>query len=264
MDAYEKTRAFWKNKDTETESGLDLALDNFRILFAYHSGKIENDEIEYHDTRDIFENSKVAAFTGSTRALFEQQNQKLCYDFLRGKIARRENLSMDLIREVHGILTAGTYDERRFVVNNERPGEFKKHDYVTGRGEVGFPPAEVEQALVELIDEMNDFSGSEALKAAAYFHVRLEHIHPFADGNGRVGRTLMNYWLMTHGEPPLIIFEEDRKRYYAALESYDNREDIESMRIFLCDETVKTWAKSLQLSSGASPKRRKSLADMAE
>lgn len=175
MNAYDKTIVFWKNKNTKTEPGIDLALDHFRILFAYHSCKIENKEIEYHDVRDIFEHGKVAAFTGSTRALFEQQNQKLCYDFLRGKIACREKLSMDLIREVHGILTAGTYDE-----------------------------------------------------------------------------------------PPLIIYEEDRKRYYAALESYDTQEDIEPMAVFLREETVKTWAKSLELSAGGPPKSRKSLADMAE
>jgi Fic family protein len=250
MDAYEKTRTFWKSKDTKTEAGIDLALDNFCILFAYHSGKIENDEIEYHDTRDIFENGKVAAFTGSTRALFEQQNQKLCCDFLRGKIASREPLSTTLIREVHGILTAGTYDERRFVVNNERPGEFKKHDYVIGRNEVGFPPDEVERALSELVDELNVYDGSGALKATAYFHVRFENIHPFADGNGRVGRTLMNFWLMTHNEPPLIIYEEDRKQYYAALESYDTNEEIAPMETFLREEAVKTWAKSIKLSAG--------------
>lgn len=244
--AYEKTRAFWKSKRTENEAGIDLALDHFRILFAYHSGKIENDEINYHDTRDIFENGRVAAFTGSTRALFEQQNQKLCYDFLRQKIAQREPLSIALIREIHAILTAGTYDERRFIVNNERPGEFKKHDYVVGKSEAGLPPVEVEPALAELIDELNTYSGADLLKAAAYFHVRFENIHPFADGNGRVGRTLLNYWLMTHQEPPVIIFEEDRKSYYAALERYDTDEAIGPMLDFLREETVKTWAKAIE------------------
>lgn len=162
------------------------------------------------------------------------------------KIAQREPLSIDLIREIHGILTAGTYDERRFIVNNERPGQFKIHDYVIGRHEAGLPPKEVEPALSELFDELNDDAGSDILKAAAYLHVKFEHIHPFADGNGRVGRTLMNYWLMTHREPPVIVFEEDRKSYYDALERYDADEVIEPMVKFLRAETIKTWKKAIE------------------
>ena len=50
-------------------------------------------------------------------------------------------------------MTEGTYDERRYIVNGERPGEFKKHDYVTGKNEVGSPPDEVENDLAELIED---------------------------------------------------------------------------------------------------------------
>ena len=74
----------------KTVSDLEQRLDNFRVLFAYHSGKIENEEITLHDTREIFENGKVLNYTGSPRAIFEQQNQKLCYEFLKEKIAAKE------------------------------------------------------------------------------------------------------------------------------------------------------------------------------
>lgn len=68
---------------------------------------------------------------------------------------------------------------------------------------------------------MQDFKASEPLKAASYFHLQFEAFHPFADGNGRVVRTLMNYFLMTHNHPPIIIYDEDKKYYYAALQSFD-------------------------------------------
>jgi len=74
----------------------------------------------------------------------------------------------------------------------------------------------------------------------------LEYIHPFADGNGRVGRTLLNYFLMTRNHPPLIIYDEDKALYYAALEAYDKSEDIEPMHDFLRRETEQTWAKTLE------------------
>lgn len=259
VELYDKIREMWQIYNINSTDALDLALDNFRILFAYHSGKIENNEIEYHDTREIFENGKVCGYTGSIRALFEQQNQKLCYDFLKEKIVAKEPLSLPLILEVHSILTSGTYDERRFIVNEERPGQFKKHDYVTGRNEIGLPPDEVETGLTDLINELNGYDGNDVLKAAAYFHLRFEHIHPFADGNGRVGRTLLNYYLLIHGEPPVIVFDEDKRKYYDALETYDTQEEIEPLYEFLKEQTVKTWKKTYERSQNNDTKKRKSL-----
>ncbi len=192
MERYEQAVALWRSYGIESITDLDRYLDNFRVLFAYHSGKIENAEITYHDTREIFENGKVSNYTGNPRALFEQQNQKQCYEFLKEKIVCSEPLSVDLVKEIHLILSAGTYDERRYIENEERPGEFKKHDYVTGIHEVGSAASEVEADLTELMEEISAFEGKDVLKAAAYLHARFEYIHPFADGNGRVGGRLAN------------------------------------------------------------------------
>ena len=256
MSQYDEAVKKWQAWNVRTAADLDLRLDSFRVLFAYNSGKIENDEIDYHDTREIFENGKVIGYTGSTRTLFEQQNQKTCYELLRDRIVAREPLSIDLIRTVHRALTEGTYDEHRYIVNGERPGEFKKHDYVTGRNEVGSLPDEVESDLAELIDEVNAIGQQAPLKAGAYFHARFENIHPFADGNGRVGRTLLNYWLMINDYPPMIVYEEDRRAYYDALQAYDEREDLELLVGFFEEQTVKTWTRSMELAEHNTPQRK--------
>ncbi len=152
----------------------------------------------------------------------------------------------------------GTYDEKRYITRGERPGELKKHDYVTGIHEVGFPPEEVEDALMELLDEVSGpGAAKDPLMAAAYFHARFEYIHPFADGNGRVGRTLMNYYLMISGYPPLIIYDEDKKAYYDALERYDADEEIAPLKEFIIAESVKTWTKTAERSAGKRPVRKK-------
>ena len=251
---YDQILRLWLSYNIKLESDLDKYLDSFRILFAYHSGKIENDEITYHDTRDIFVNGSVSNYTGNPRALFEQQNQRLCYDFLKGKIVNKEPLSVEIVKEIHKILTGGTYDERRYINNNERPGEFKKHDYVTGIREVGSPAANAEADISELIAEMNGYSGNDYLQAAAYFHLRFEFNHPFADGNGRVGRTLLNYFLMINDHQPLIVYEEDKRLYYECLQKYDENEEIKPLYEFLKYETEKTWDKTLSLATGGGKK----------
>ena len=190
MGAYQRALRLWQSYQILSAADVDRVLDNFNVLFAYHSGKIENDQITYHDTREIFKHGKVSGYTGETKALFEQQNQKLCYEYLKEKIVARDELDTRLALEIHRILTSGTYDERRYIENGERPGELKKHDYVTGIHEVGTPAEQVEWELDELMEEVGGYCGPQILKAAAYFHARFENIHPFADGNGRVGRIL--------------------------------------------------------------------------
>ena len=256
MRKYEIAVQKWKEWDIHTPEDLDLRLDSFRVLFAYNSGKIENEEITYHDTREIFENGKVVGFTGNPRALFELQNQKICYEFLRERIIEKQPLSIPLILEIHRVLTEGTYDERRYIKNGERPGVFKKHDYITGKNEVGSYPDEVEADMTELIEEVNALGNRDPLKAGAYFHARFENIHPFADGNGRVGRALLNYWLMINDYPPMIIYDEDKGAYYDALQRYDEQEELDSLSEFMEQQTVKTWERTMELVQKDSPERK--------
>ena len=104
---------YWKKLNINSKEVLEQTLDNFRILFAYNSGAIENEEITYHNTREIFENGKVINFTGNLKTLFEISNQKDCYNYLLDKIINKEQLSENLVKHIHKTLTKGTYDKRR-------------------------------------------------------------------------------------------------------------------------------------------------------
>ena len=75
--------------------------------------------------------------------------------------------------------------------------------------------------------------------------MKLENIHLFADGNGRTGRLALNYYLLQKNSPPVIIHEEDRKKYFEALEAWDRRQELEPMIIFLQEQSIKTWEKNL-------------------
>ena len=245
MTDYERAVALWKKREIKTDAELAEALNSHSITFAYHSGKIENDKITYHDTREIFEHDGVISYTGDLRTLFEMRNGKEAYELFLAAFQDRRVMDEDFIKESQEKLTQNTYDARRYRLG-ERPGEYKNHDYVTGREEVGAPPEDVAEEMEELLEELLDISDDKALTAAAYFHAKFENIHPFADGNGRAGRLAMNYFLVLHNHPPITIHEEDRKAYYKALEEWDLRQDLEPMLAFLREQTVKTWEKQIR------------------
>ena len=244
MTQYEKAIALWQSKGISTDAELAEALNGHSIAFAYNSGKIENDKITYHDTREIFEHDGVTSYTGDLRTLFEIRNAKDANEHFLSAFNNRLQLNEQLVLDFQRILTKNTYDTRRWRLG-ERPGEYKKHDYVTGKEEIGASPEEVEEEMRELLEDIQDFPKEKALTAAAFFHVKFENIHPFADGNGRAGRLLMNYLLVLNNHPPIIIHEEDRKAYYDALEAWDSSQTLEPMVAFLKEQTAKTWEKQI-------------------
>ncbi len=245
MTDYEKALALWKQKKITTDAELAEALNSHSIAFAYHSGKMENEKITYHDTREVFEHDGVTSYTGDLRTLFEIRNAREAYERFLTAFREKRSLNEGLIKEFQRLLTQNTYDPRRWKLG-ERPGEYKCHDYVTGREEVGAAPEEVAEEMSELLEELEEVEDKNALTAAAYFHAKFENIHAFADGNGRVGRLAMNYFLVMHGHPPVTIHEEDRRGYYEALEAWDSVQNLEPLKVFLREQTVKTWRKQIE------------------
>ena len=128
----------WTERKIKTEQDFDAVLDNYRILFAYHSNAIEDAGVSMHQTREIFENGKVTNYTGELRHLFETQNQKVCYEWLKSKIVKQEKVSPGLVCQIHERLCHGCYDEARWA-KGERPGQFKKGFYGVGI-DAGLPP----------------------------------------------------------------------------------------------------------------------------
>lgn len=242
MKEYESAVERWQQKQIHTAAELDAAMSAKSIALAYHSGRIENEHVTYHDTREIFEHDRVNGYTGDLRTLFEIRNAKAAYELLLTAFGEGRRLDGEFIKALQRALTENTYDERRWSLG-ERPGEYKRHDYAVGRAEVGAAAEDVSEEMNELLDELDGIPPEKALVAAAYFHAKFENIHPFSDGNGRTGRLLMNYLLLTLNHPPVIIHEEDRREYYAALEAWDTEQALGPLIAFLKAQTVKTWEK---------------------
>ena len=245
MDLYDAALALWRQKEVRTDAELSEALNGHSVLFAYHSGKLENDRVTFHDTREIFDHDGVTDYTGDLRTLFEIRNAREANELFLQAFQARQPLNEALVKEFQKRLTLNTYDTRRYQLG-ERPGEYKRHDYVTGKNEIGAAPEDVAEEMRELLAELQDVPEDRLLRAAAYYHVKFENIHPFADGNGRTGRITMNYFLVRSGHPPITIHQEDRRAYFDALEAWDERQELSIMERFLREQTVKTWEKQLE------------------
>ena len=118
--AYQDVVAEWADRDIVDRDRLAVALADYRVRFAYHSGTIENPSITYRDTRDVFEDGRVAGFSGDPRTLFEIQNLKECHEVILDAFANRRPIDEQFVLDVHRTLTQGTYDNRRWAAG-ERP-----------------------------------------------------------------------------------------------------------------------------------------------
>ena len=182
----------------------------------------------------------MTSYTGDLRTLFELRNAKEAFGVFLTAFGEHRPFDEGLIKEFQYELSKNTYDTRRWK-NGERPGEYKKHDYVTGKNEIGVSSETVQEEMAELLEELQELDPAQILTAAAYFHAKFENIHPFADGNGRTGRLALNYLLVLYDHPPVIIHEEDRREYFEALEAWDERQDLSLLKEFLIRQTEKTW-----------------------
>lgn len=239
--------SWWQSLNITDDAALAETFNGHIINFAYNSCKIENPNVTYHDTYEIFEHDSVTSYTGDLRTLFEIRNTKVAMEYFFKAFRDKMPFDETFIKDLQWRLTLNTYDERRWQ-RGERPGEYKKEDYVTGCNETGATTEDVPDKMRELLEDLNVLpeEPEKVLTPAALFHAKFENIHPFADGNGRTGRLAMNYLLAVRNHPPLIIHQEDRKAYFEALKTWDTEKNINPLKTFLLEQLIKTWAKRIE------------------
>lgn len=246
MNEYENIVRTWSGWNVKTAEELSRCLNASYVQCLTESNNIDSEEVDGEVAREVMVFGTIHHYSGSLLVLTELSNASMCHNLMCKRFGERAPLTLEFVREIHATMLAGCYDKRRYIELEERPGAFKKHDYVVGKDEVGVDAEDVEEELQCLLDELQDFrdeaeSFQDILLAGAYFHAKFECIHPFADGNGRVGRLLLNYWLVTNGHPPITVFSQDKQAYYDALQDYVDSEDLKPLCTFLQEQTIRTW-----------------------
>ena len=186
-----------------------------QIDLTYNSNHIEGSRLTHEQTRYIFETDTIGMSTEVVNVddIVETTNHFRCIDLILDKA--KEKLTEHLIKELHGTLKAGTSDSRKdwFAV-----GEYKRLPNEVGGQETTLPE-EVHTKMKELLIEYNA-KKQKVLEDILDFHVRFERIHPFQDGNGRVGRLLMFKECLANNILPFIITDNLKLFYYRGLSEW--------------------------------------------
>lgn len=244
---YEDVLAWYASLDDETRAS---ELADFALDFGYNSTKLEHSDVHYEEARELYEDGTVTAYTGDVRSLTSLANQQVAFEWMMRQLARGRRVDEDLLMEMHRLIAGGTFS-RRQLADGERPGTYKRSDYFAREtNEVGALPAEcprlTRELLAEVDEELDRLTPTRALTVAAYLHNQLVSIHPFSEGNGRVARELSNYILLWGGHPPICIYKDERDRYFAELEAFDDTGDLEPFKEFLREQTLESWAERVR------------------
>ena len=186
-----------------------------QIDLTYNSNHIEGSKLTHEQTRYIFETNTIGITDASVNVddIVETTNHFRCIDLI---IDRAEDkLSEAFIKELHRILKTGTSDSCKSWFN---VGDYKKLPNEVG-GNATCPPEEVHARMKTLLASYND-KKEKSLEDIIDLHQKFETIHPFQDGNGRVGRLVMFKECLANGIVPFIITEELKLFYYRGLKEW--------------------------------------------
>lgn len=204
----------------EKEAGIPEGIyHKVQIELTYNSNHMEGSRLTHDQTRYIFETNTIGIQDEVVNVddIVETASHFRCID----QIIELANypLSEAFIKQLHYILKSGTSDSRKtwFAV-----GEYKRFENEVG-GSATAKPADVPGEMRNLLSRYN-LSKQKTLKEIIQFHYEFEKIHPFQDGNGRVGRLIMFKECLRNGITPFIIEDDIKEFYYRGLKEWKNEQ----------------------------------------
>lgn len=186
-----------------------------QIELTYNSNRIEGSKLSQDQTRLIFETNTIEEFKGIINVddIIETTNHFRCIDFIIEKASAK--LSEKLIKEIHFLLKSGTSDSAKDWFN---VGEYKKLPNEVG-GNDTTPPDAVALEMESLLTNYH-IKERKTLEDILDFHHQFELIHPFQDGNGRVGRLIMFKECLANDIVPFIIGDDIKFFYFKGLQEW--------------------------------------------
>ena len=243
-DIREKIDGLKKQYDTlrdGKEALLDIVFEAELPEAVYNSNAIENSTLTIAETEKILLNLEVSRDV-SVREIFEAKNLAQVYSYIKSKVSIK-TIDKELILLLHKMLI-GNIDE-------SIAGRFRKqHEYVRVGTYVAPAPEHIEAMLNEALSSYSSNNNEYFLERIAKFHLDFEHVHPFNDGNGRIGRVLINYQLMQMGFAPIIIRDKEKQIYYSSFGEYRDSKKAGTMESVLSSALMESLHKRITYLKG--------------
>lgn len=206
------------------ESLLTILEDVELAESVYNSNAIENSTLTLPDTERILLDLEVSK-DYSLREVFEAKNLARVYEYIKTK---KDSLvlNQDTILFIHGLLIGG--------IDDSVAGRFRKAgEYVRVGKHVAPAPEHVIRMIEVLLNEYKTNHDLNIFTKIANFHLQFETIHPFCDGNGRIGRVLINLQLQEFGYPNIIIRDKEKNLYYKTFSYFRDEKSTKQMEQIL-------------------------------
>ncbi|WP_316634017.1 Fic family protein [uncultured Flavobacterium sp.] len=203
-----------EQKDMKLKGGI---YHRTQIDLTYNSNKIEGSRLTHDQTRYIFETNTIVASKENVNVddIIETSNHFRCIDLIIEKANAK--LTESIIKDLHFLLKSGTSDSGKDWFN---VGEYKKLPNEVGGNETCHPK-QVPEEMKKLLTNYHIIK-NKTIKDIIDFHHKFEIIHPFQDGNGRVGRLIIFKECLTNNIVPFIIDEQLKLFYYRGLQEWNN------------------------------------------
>lgn len=208
---------------------------------VYNSNAIENSTLSLEETEKILLQIDLDRYV-SQREVFEAKNLARVVEYIEHK-AKEVELSLSVILLLHKMLIANIRDD---VAGRFRMGD----EWVRVGTHIGANPKDIESLLTDMLAKYHASPHEHVVKRIAQLHLTFEHIHPFVDGNGRIGRALNNYVLMREGYVPINIAFVNRASYYDAFKEFDKNGASKVMEVIVARALTNSYHKRLAYLEG--------------
>lgn len=219
-DRIQARKAEYERLQSGKESLLKM-IDEAEIAESvYNSNAIENSSLTLKETEKILLEQELARDV-SVREVYEAKNLARVMEYIRNNVSSIE-LDESIILLLHKMLIGG--------IDDAIAGRFRgKGEYVRVGSYVAPAPEHVHSMINAILIEYASNLDSHPINRIAKWHLDFETIHPFNDGNGRIGRVLMNFQLIRLGFPGVIIRNKEKEDYYASFPVYRAKQDTKAM-----------------------------------
>lgn len=229
-----------QEKDMKISGGI---YHKTQIELTYNSNHIEGSALSHEQTKYIFETNTIGMENGAINVddVVETANHFKCVDYIIDNATKP--ITQSMIKQLHFILKNGTTDSRK---NWFSVGDYKKFPNEVG-GEETCLPENVKDEIKKLLSSYNKIK-QKSFEQILEFHWNFERIHPFQDGNGRVGRLVMFKELLANNIVPFIIDEEHKMFYYRGLKEWKNEKGYLIDTCLSCQDKYKAWLEYFRIS----------------